>query len=157
MHRRDRGFTAVALLVGLVVALLAGCGGSSGSSHQTPSYTKQVNAVANSLNSVTNDLYTPTDLSSAADELTTVEAALRKAASQLAAITPPPAIKADHERLVEAMHELASGVSPLIAKLKSGNIEDVSAAFSLKAARNVRTAIEAINHAGYKIDFPLLG
>jgi hypothetical protein len=157
MHRCDRGLTAVALLVGLAVALLAGCGGSTGSAHQTLSYVKQVNAVANGLNSVTNDLYTPSDLSSAAAELTTVEAALRKAASQLAAIKPPPAIRAEHERLVEGMNELASGVTPLIAKLKSGNLEDASAAFSLKAARDVRTAIAAINHAGYKIDFPLLG
>jgi hypothetical protein len=156
MHRRDRGSVVVALLVGLVVVVLAGCGGST-STHQTPAYVKQVNAVANGLNSVTNDLYTPTDTSSAASELTTIEAALRQAARQLAAIAPPPAIKADHERLVKAMNELANGVSPLIAKLKSGNIEGASAAFSLKAARDARNAIHAINHAGYKIDFPLLG
>ena len=155
MHRRDRGFAAVVLLAGLVAALLAGCGGSA-KSHQAPAYVQQVDAVANGLDSVANDLYTPTDISSAAAELTTVEAALRKAARQLAAITPPPSIRADHERLVAAMNELASGVSPLIAKLKSGNIEGASAAFSLKAARNARTAIAAINHAGYRISFPLL-
>src|SRR5262249_11876807 len=86
------------------VALLAGCAG--GSKHPSRSYVDKVDAVANGLQSVTNDLYTPSDPSSAAAELTTVHAALAKAARQLAAITPPPAIRADHERLVKAIDEL---------------------------------------------------
>jgi hypothetical protein len=137
------------------VALLAGCG--SGSKSPARGYVQQVDAVANGLQSVTNDLYTPSDPSSAAAELTTVHAALAKAARQLAAITPPQVIRADHERLVKAIDELAAGVGPAIAKLKAGNLDAAGASLSLKAAADARRAITAINRAGYEIRFPLLG
>jgi hypothetical protein len=136
------------------VALLSGCGSSS---HPAPSYVRQVDAVAGGLDSVTNDLYTPSDASSAASELVTVQAALRKAARGLAAITPPAGVRADHERLVQAVAALARGVTPLIAELKSGNIQGADAAFSLKAAGQARRAIRAIRAAGYEIEVPLLG
>jgi hypothetical protein len=144
---------AAAVLLTLAV-LLAGCGSSS---HSAPPYVRQVDAVAGGLDSVTNDLYTPSDTSSAASELLTVQAALRKAAKGLAAITPPPAVKAEHDRLVQAVSELASGVTPLIARLKTGNLEGADAALSLKAAAQARRAIRAIRAAGYDIDVPLLG
>jgi hypothetical protein len=137
------------------VVLLAGCGGSS--AHRAPPYVREVDAVAGNLDSVTNDLYTPSDTSSAASELVTVQAALRKAAKGLAAISPPPAVRADHERLVQAVTDLARGVTPLIAQLKTGNIEGADAAFSLRAAGEARRAIAAIRAAGYEIDVPLLG
>jgi hypothetical protein len=144
----------VAAVLLLLLLLLAGCGSSS---HQAPAYVRQVDAVVGGLDSVTNDLYTPSDASSAASELVTVQAALRKAATGLAAITPPATVRADHERLVQAVAALASGVTPLIAALKSGNIEGADAAFSLKAAGEARRAIRAIRAAGYEINVPLLG
>jgi ABC-type glycerol-3-phosphate transport system substrate-binding protein len=143
---------ALVLVVGI---LLAGCGG--GPRHPAPTYVTKVDAVASGLDSVTNDLYTPTDPSSAAAELSTVQAALRKAAAQLEAITPPGAVKADHARLIDALDELASGVGPLIAELKSGSVDSVGAPLSLKGVADARTAIAALNAAGYKIRFPLLG
>ena len=109
------------------------------------------------LDSVTNDLYTPADASSAASELVTVRTALRKAAAGLAAITPPPAVRGDHERLVQAVAALARGVTPLIAELKTGNVQGADAAFSLRAAGEARRAIRAIRAAGYEINVPLLG
>jgi hypothetical protein len=142
-----------AILALALAAVLAGCGGSTKA--PASSYVQQVDAVANGFSSVTNDLYTPTDASSAASELLTVRAALRKAATQLAAITPPPAVRADHEKLVRSLNELADGIGPLIARLKNGNFE--GAPFSLRAARDARAAIAAIDAAGYKIEFPLLG
>jgi hypothetical protein len=142
------------ILLSLVV-LLAGCGG--GSARPAAPYVREVDAVAGTLDSVTNDLYTPTDASSAASELATVQVALRKAATGLAAITPPPSVRADHERLVRAVAALARGITPLIAQLKSGNVQGADAAFSLGAARKARRAIAAIRTAGYEIDVPLLG
>jgi hypothetical protein len=138
----------------LSVVLVAGCGSSS----QPPTpYVRQVDAVAGGLDSVTNDLYTPSDASSAASELVTVRAALRTAAKGLAAITPPPSVRADHERLVQAVAALARGVTPLIAELKTGNVQGADAAFSLRAAGEARRAIKAIRAAGYPIQVPLLG
>ena len=141
--------SAAVLLVSAV--LLAGCGSSS---HPAPPYVQEVDAVAGNLDAVTNDLYTPADASSAASELVTVRTALRKAARGLAAITPPPAVRVEHDRLHEA---LAHGVTPLIAQLKTGNIQGADAAFSLRAAGEARRAIRAIRAAGYEIQVPLLG
>jgi hypothetical protein len=148
---------SIARLVAVVflsVVLLSGCGSSS---HPAPTYVRQVDAVAGGLDSVTNDLYTPSDTSSAASELVTVQVALRKAAKGLEAITPPARVRADHERLVQAVAALARGVTPLIAALKAGNLEGADAAFSLKAAGEARRAIRAIRAAGYEIEVPLLG
>jgi hypothetical protein len=138
-----------------LVALLAACGGPS-RGQPTPPYVRAVNAVGSDLNSVANYLYTPTDVSSAVAELGTVEAALRKAAQQLAAITPPRSVKADHERLIRAVDELANGVGPLIARLRAGGTADVGSAFVARGVRDARAAIAAINDAGYKIQIPLL-
>jgi hypothetical protein len=151
-HPRLLGGTVVLIAA---IASLAGCG-SAGDHRATPTYVKEVNAVASRLDSVTNNLFTPTDTSSAAAELITVRAALRKAANGLEAITPPRPIARDHERLVAALDELASGVTPLIAKLKSGDLQGIDRAFSLKGAREAKAAIAAINEAGYRIQIPLL-
>jgi hypothetical protein len=143
-------------MVAAAVVLLAGCGGG-GNAQTTSAYVRQVDAVANGLNSVTNYLSTPTDASSAATELRAVQKALRKAADELAAITPPPAIRADHLRLVKAISELAAGVTPLIAKLNGGEIQSVDPASVLQGANRARAAIAAITRAGYKIQIQLLG
>ena len=146
---------ALAIVLSALVALLAGCGGAS-TGQPTPSYVRAVDAVGNDLNSVANYLYTPSDVSSAVAELVTVQTALRKAARQLEAITPPPSVKADHERLIRAVDELANGVGPLMAKLKAGSMGDVGSAFVSKGVSDARAAIAAINAAGYKIQIPLL-
>ncbi len=142
-------------MVAAAVVLLAGCGGG-GNAQKTPAYVREVDAVANGLNSVTNYLSTPTDASSAATELRAVQKALWKAASGLAAITPPRAIREDHLRLVKAISELAAGVTPLIAKLNGGEIQSVDPASVLEGAARARAAIAAITKAGYKIQIQLL-
>jgi len=144
-----------ALVLTASAALLAGCGGSR--ARPAPAYVKEVDAVASGLGSLTNTLYTPTDAASAAAELATVQAAFRKAAAQLAAITPPRAVAAYHVRLIEALDELANGVSPLIAKLKAGDLVAIDPASLLKGSSDARAAIAAITKAGYKIQIPLLG
>lgn len=162
--------------VAAAVVLVAGCGGG-GKAQPTPAYVRAVDAVASRLDSVTNHLSTPTDASSAAAELTEVQTALRKAARELAAITPPPAIKEDHARLVKAVSELAAGVTPVVAKLKAGDTpsggsqgdgsqgddsqgEDSQGEDdplgSLVGAAQARAAIAAITKAGYKIQIQLL-
>jgi hypothetical protein len=153
---RSRWEYVLACVLAVAVVLLAGCGGG-GTSQKTPAYVRAVDAVASQLDSVTNYLSTPSDPASAADELRTVQRALRKAATELAAITPPPAIRGDHLRLVQAVSDLADGVSPLIAELKSGNLENVQPFTALHAAARARAAIAAITKAGYKIQIELLG
>jgi hypothetical protein len=144
----------VAVVLTASAALLAGCGSSR--AQPTPAYVREVDAVASGLGSVTNMLYTPADATSAAAELATVQAAFRKAARQLAAITPPRAVAAYHRRLVESLDELANGVAPLIAKLKAGDLVAVDPASLLKGSSDARAAIAAITNAGYEIRIPLL-
>jgi hypothetical protein len=149
------GVMRSALLAGALVIALAGCGGSG--KPAATGYVQQVDAVAKGLDAVTNELYTPTDTSSAAAELATVQAELRKVARQLAAITPPAAVKADHERLVAAVDELARGAGSTIARLKGGTGVGTGRGSLLKGAADARAAIAAIRAAGYEIQIPLLG
>ena len=151
-RERYRAWCAVAS----AVVLLAGCGGG-GKAQRTPAYVRAVDAVANGLNSVTNYLSTPTDASSAAAELRAVQRALRKTANELAAITPPPALREYHVRLVKAIAELAAGMTPLIAKLNAGDILSADPASALEGAARARAAIAAITKAGYEIQIDLLG
>jgi hypothetical protein len=146
---------AFAVVLSVALASTAGCGGASDHA-STPAYVKQVDAVTSKLDSVTNTLFTPTDTSSAAAELISVRAALRQAASGLEAITPPRAVARDHERLVAALDELARGMTPLISKLESGDLQGLDRAFSLKGARDAKAAIASIVRAGYRIQLPLL-
>jgi hypothetical protein len=151
---------ALAALV-VLAALLTGCGGGGGSA-TTPlkgaAYVHRVDAVSQRLDTVASNLSSAfDDSSSPTAELVTARSALRQAATELAAITPPPAIAAPHERLVAAVNQLADDVTPLIEKLRSGDFADLGdGSLSLKGESEARAAIAAIVKAGYKIQVPLL-
>jgi hypothetical protein len=143
----------------MLTPLLAGCGGGSASKPlKGAAYVHRVDAVANRLDAAATNLASAFDASaSPAAELVTARSALRRAASELAAITPPPAIEGPHKRLVAAVNQLADDVTPLIAELKSGDVADLGAgSLSLRGESEARAAIAAIVKAGYKIQVPLL-
>jgi hypothetical protein len=149
--------SAIAALVALMV-VLAGCGGGSNSKPlKGAAYVQRVNAIANGLDTVASNLSSELQSSSSPTAtLVTARAALRKTARELAAITPPPAIKGPHDRLVNAVNELAAELTPLIAKLNSGQFDNLSSALSLRGVTDARAAIAEIQKAGYKIQIPLL-
>lgn len=150
---------AIAALLVLVV-VLAGCGGGGGGSKplKGAAYVHRVNAIADQLDGIASNLTTAfEDSGSPATALVSARSALRRAARQLAAITPPPEIKRPHQRLVAAVKQLADDVTPLIARLQSGSADGLDpGSFSLKGESEAKAAIAQIVKAGYKIQVPLL-
>ena len=148
---------AIAALCALLL-LLAGCGGGGNSKPlKGAAYVDRVNAIASGLDTIASNLSSEVDSpESAASALTGAQSALRKAGRQLAAITPPPAIKGPHERLVKAVDELAAELTPVIAKVQTGQLDSLGQALSLKGVNDARAAIAEITKAGYKIQIPLL-
>ncbi len=137
------------------VVVLAGCGGGS-KPLSSSEYVNQVNAVAKDLTTATGKLGSATNGPAAAAQLTVAQAALKRAGGQLGAITPPPAIKTPHRQLVKAVDELANELTPVIARLKTGDLSALAAALSLKGVGDAQRAIAAITKAGYKIQIPLV-
>jgi hypothetical protein len=148
---------AMGALLALVV-LLAGCGGGGPAKPlKGAAYVQRVDAIANGLDSLASSLSSQLEGgSSPTAGLIAARTALRKAATELAAITPPPAIKTQHERLVAAVNELAGELTPVIAKVRNGQFDSLGSALSLKGVNDARAAIAAITKAGYAIQIPLL-
>lgn len=145
----------------VLLLLLAGCGGGGSSSSSKPlkgaAYVNRVNAIANGLDAAANNLSAGIDSpTSVVTALVGARAALRKAGRQLGAITPPPAIKGPHERLVRAVDELADDLTSMIANMKTGRPGAIDQGPSLNGEHEARSAIAAITKAGYKIQIPLL-
>jgi cob(I)alamin adenosyltransferase len=145
----------------VLMAVLAGCGGGGGGGGGSKpvkgaAYVERVDAISNQLDKAASSLSSALSASaSPAAELATARSALRRTANELAAITPPPEIKASHERLVAAVNQLADDVTPLIKELETGNLDNLDTG-SLKGESEARAAIAEIVKAGYKIQVPLL-
>ena len=119
-------------------------------------YVTQVNSIAKKVGPVMNGLVSSTSGADGAKRLQAAQAALRTTAGQLAHITPPRDIKSAHARLVKSVNELANELTPIIAKLKAGNLQALLSTLSLKGFADTRAAIAVITKAGYKIQIPFL-
>jgi transposase len=87
----------------------------------------------------------------AVERLTTLQTRLRSTADRLAAINPPEDIKAEHERLVAAMHEFADELDPVIAEVRRGKLAPIATVTSLKGVAEIQAAALAIAKQGYVI------
>ena len=114
-------------------------------------YVKRMQAIGQSLSASLNKLGTATDAKTAATALASVQADLRAAADRLDGITPPGAIKSEHDQLVKAVRDFADELSAVITKLKSGNLQALSSVPTLKGLTEIQTASSAIAAKGYKI------
>ncbi len=152
--RRVRA-AAVVVILSAATALLAGWTVSN-----TPltraGYVKQVNSIAKRVGPVMNGLASSTSGADAAKRLRAAQVALRTTAVQLARITPPRNIRSAHARLVKSVKELATELTPIIAKLRAGDVQALLAALSLKGIADARAAAAVITKAGYKIQIPFL-
>jgi hypothetical protein len=119
-------------------------------------YVRQVNSIATKVGPVLNGLASSTSGADAAKRLLAAQVALRTTAGQLARITPPRNIKNAHAQLVKSVNELATELTPIIAKLRAGDIQALLAALSLKGIADARAAAAVIMKAGYKIQIPFL-
>jgi hypothetical protein len=151
---RARAATVVLILTA-ATALMVGWTNSN-----TPltraGYVRQVNSIAKKVGPVLNGLASSTSGADAAKRLLAAQVALRTTAGQLARITPPRNIKNAHTQLVKSVNELATELTPIIAKLRAGDIQALLAALSLKGIADARAAAAVIMKAGYKIQIPFL-
>jgi hypothetical protein len=164
MRRAGARPQAAALgLVCLLVALLAGCGGgSSGTTSTTTTaapvplakaaYVREMTRIGHGLSSAINAIGSPTSAKVAAAGLTKAQAQVRAAERKLAAIVPPPAIKAAHVRLTRAVANFAHELDPVIAELAGGRLTALATLTSLPAFGQIATAVGQIVRAGYKIN-----
>jgi hypothetical protein len=141
------------LLGGVLAVVVAGCGGGGGSKPlDKADYEKQMQTIGGSLTASLNELSSSTSSAAkAATALTKVQTDLRKAADELDAMTPPTAVKTQHEQLTKAVREFADELDPLIKDLKAGKLTALSTLPSLKGLSDIQTASTAITNKGYKI------
>ncbi len=154
------------LLVGSMGLLAAGCGGGSSSTTTTTTaaatttvaaapvtkaaYARRMVAIGtgltNSINSVDSS-----SAAGAATSLVKLQADLRDAQKQLAALTPPTDVTIPHQNLTAAVGEFADELDPVIAKLKAGKLAALQTVGQMAALKKIGTATAAIAAAGYKI------
>jgi len=151
------------LAIGFAALLLAGCGSSKKSSSQETTtttaaaplakaaYVTQMKAIGQSLSNSLNGLSSATTAAKAAIALTKVQVDLRAAADRIDAITPPDAVKAQHDQLVKAVNDFADELDPVIASLKKGSLAALSTVPTLKGLTEIQAASTAIASKGYKI------
>jgi len=141
------------LLSGVLAVVVAGCGGGGGSKPlDKADYDKQMQTIGGGLTDDLNSLSSSTgSAAKAATALVKVQTDLRTAADQLDAITPPTAIKTEHEQLTKAVREFADELDPLIKDLKAGKLSALSSLATLKGLSDIQTASTAISKKGYKI------
>jgi hypothetical protein len=138
------------LLVGLAVGLLAGCGGGS-KPLSKPEYIKQMTTIGKGLSASISTLGSASTPATAAVALAKVQVDLRNAAKQLDSITPPKDVKDQHDQLTTAVNEFADELSPVITKLKAGNLAALGSVTTLKGLTDIQSAANAITNKGYKI------
>ena len=76
---------------------------------------------------------------------------IRRLGKELQAINPPPAVKAEHAKLVKAVYELADQLSPILAKLQKGNFKAMGQLANLSSFDDITKAVDKIESAGYAI------
>jgi hypothetical protein len=146
-----------AVLSALVIVCLAGCGGKGhGSSGPTPltkaAYDRQMTAIGRSLGEAFAPVGAATTAPEAQAALSTVEGELTSLQEKARAITAPTPLTADQALLVTAFGEIRSELNPLIAKLRSGDLQALNSITSLKGIKDLATAVHAISKAGYSIE-----
>ena len=153
------------LLVGSTSLLAAGCGGSSSGTTTTTAaptttvapapvtkaaYARRMVAIGtgltNSINSVN-----PSTAAGAATSLVKLQADLRSAQKELAALTPPTDVAIPHRNLTAAVGEFADELDPVIVQLKAGKLSALQTVGQMAALKKIGTATAAIAAAGYKI------
>jgi ABC-type glycerol-3-phosphate transport system substrate-binding protein len=164
---------ALLALVGAAALPAGGCGGGGGSSSSSSSttttttasstttstsaapltkavYARRMKAIGTDLTNSINGV-NPSTAAEAATSLVKVQADLRAAQRELAAMTPPADVVIAHRNLTAAVGEFADELDPVIAKLRAGKLAALQTVGQLAALQKIGTATAAIAAAGYNI------
>ena len=150
------------MLACLLAGLLAGCGGGKSATTTTTTaaapplgkaaYVREMTRIGHGLSSDINAIGAPTTAKEAAAGLTKAQAQVLAAERELAAIVPPPAVKAAHLRLTRAVGDFAHELDPVIAELAGGHLTALGTLTTLPAFKQIALAAGQIVKAGYKIN-----
>ena len=135
----------------LAAACLAGCGSAATPPLSKAAYDKQMVAIGKSFGADFDPLSAANTAHKAQLSLTKIQGELAATEEKLASITPPAPVKAEHARLVAAVGEFESELGPVIAKLKTGDLNALGSVTSLKGFKDIDKALQAIVNAGYDI------
>jgi hypothetical protein len=133
------------------VACLAGLGGGAKPLSKAQ-YDKQMTAIGKSFGAALGQFGTPSTAHKAQVAATKLQSEIGTIDVTIGAITPPAPIKADHARLVAAIGEFKRELGPVIATLKTGDTAVLKSMSTLKGLKDVDSAVQAINKAGYSIE-----
>ena len=166
-------------LVGIVVlvlisALLAGCGGGGSDTLTKDEYQAQVTAAAKELaasfseigkeaNSLTGDVSSLNDAKELFAKLSDVVAKgednLRSFADELNALSPPEDAKEANAKLADGLDKLADDFGSLATALDDGSISDIAALgtklqniTTSEGGKLVQEAVKLLEKAGYNFD-----
>ena len=87
----------------------------------------------------------------AAANIVRLQRRLRLAARQLAAIEPPAAIAADHERLIDGVRTYAKELDGIIGRLRAGDKQALATIPHLQGIEEMTAASQAITRGGFDI------
>lgn len=139
------------LMLAVAFAVVTAASGRASTPMTKAAYDTEMIAIGERLTASIDALNSVTTAKEGATVLAHTQADLRDAVKQLESITPPSRIKAAQRQLANAVGEFADELTPMIAKVKAGNLEALSTFATLKGLQNIRTATSAITKAGYTI------
>lgn len=160
-----RGVRRPLILLAAVALLAAGCGGGGGGSgattaaNPTPPLTRSqyqarlrslIDGISKSIGKTATSAskLTKADVDRVAD-------AFRTFAERLRQVKPPPAVQALHDRLTQAMGQLADDFPDIAKRLEEAKdpTAAISALLGARAVQQLNRVITELRAKGYKLDF----
>jgi hypothetical protein len=130
-------------LLFLVVALVAACGGSN-------SYASKADAICKKFTKQTSELGRPKNVTELASVAAKTLPLLDQAAKQLAALQPPPDMKAEAQRWLAQLGVLRADLREIRDKAKKGDTAGL-ATVALKAQQDNARANDLGRRLGFKV------
>jgi len=149
-----RALTTVTACALTACALAALCLAASAAAHKPLSkaaYDKEMTAIGTSVGGDLKPVGAARTGHSEELALVKLQGELGAIGRELAAITPPGPVKADHALLVAAVQEFEREVGPVIATLKARHTSALASILELKGLLAIESTVAAINTAGYSI------
>jgi hypothetical protein len=112
---------AVAALVGVLVLLATGCGGSSGGRLSKEDFQTQANAVCDRYQKQLDALATPTTLDEIPDLVDQALAILEKEVDEISALNPPEELQSQFDAMLAESDKTKQAASDLSEAAKSGD------------------------------------
>ena len=112
---------SVAVLVGVLVLLAAGCGGGGEEPLSKAEFQSQANAICAKYEKQLKAVGTPTSIEEIPDLVEQALAILNKEIDEIAALNPPEDLQSDFDKMIAASNKTKAAADDLSAAAKSGD------------------------------------